>query len=57
MISPRWPAFLVSGTLPLSEESFAAVKGEREDIVQGMQFALWRLEAQRDWTREPSGMT
>jgi len=45
-------AFLVSGTLPLNEASFEAVKGEREDIVKGMQFALWRLEAQRHWTRD-----
>ncbi|MEH6636493.1 MAG: glutamate--tRNA ligase [Halioglobus sp.] len=45
-------SFLVSGTLPLNEASFEAVKGEREDIVKGMQFALWRLEAQRHWTRD-----
>ena len=45
-------SFLVSGTLPITEESFAAVKGEREDIVKGMQFALWRLEAQRHWSRD-----
>ena len=44
--------FLVSGTVPLGEASFAAVKGEREDIVKGLQFALWRLEAQRSWSRD-----
>jgi glutamyl-tRNA synthetase len=44
--------FLVSGTLPLNEASFESVKGEREDIVKGMQFALWRMEAQRHWTRD-----
>ncbi len=45
-------AFLVSGELSLTEESFAEVKGEREDIVRGLQFALWRLEAQRHWNRD-----
>lgn len=44
--------FLVSGTLSLSEDSFASVNGERDDIVRGLQFALWRLEAQRHWTRD-----
>ncbi len=44
--------FLVSGTLPLNEDSFASVTGERETIVRGLQFALWRLEAQRHWTRD-----
>jgi glutamyl-tRNA synthetase len=44
--------FLVSGTLPITEASFEGVKGEREEIVKGMQFALWRLEAQRHWTRD-----
>jgi glutamyl-tRNA synthetase len=44
--------FLVSGTLPLGEDSFAGVAGERESIVRGLQFALWRLEAQRHWTRD-----
>ncbi len=44
--------FLVSGTLPLSEASFESMKGERENIVKGMQFALWRMEAQRHWTRD-----
>jgi glutamyl-tRNA synthetase len=44
--------FLVSGTLPLNETSFESVKGEREDIIKGLQFALWRMEAQRHWTRD-----
>ena len=45
-------SFLVSGTLPISEESFSAVSGEREDIVRNMQFSLWRLEALRHWNRD-----
>ncbi|MEM1113139.1 MAG: glutamate--tRNA ligase [Pseudomonadota bacterium] len=45
-------SFLVSGTLPISEASFEAVKAEREDMVRHMQFALWRLEALRHWDRD-----
>jgi glutamyl-tRNA synthetase len=45
-------SFLVSGTLPLNEESFAGVKAEREATVRQMQFALWRLEALRHWSRD-----
>ena len=45
-------AFLVTGTLPIDRESFAGVRGEREEVVKGLQFALWRLEAQRHWHRD-----
>jgi glutamyl-tRNA synthetase len=45
-------SFLVAGTLPLDESSFATVKGEREDVVRGLQFALWRLEGQQQWNRD-----
>ena len=44
--------FLVSGTLLITEESFAGVKGKNDAIVRGMQFALWRLEALRHWDRD-----
>lgn len=44
--------FLVSGTLPLDEDSFAGVKGEKEDVVKGLQFALWRMEALQQWNRD-----
>ncbi len=44
--------FLVSGTLPITEASFDAIKGDREEIVRRMQFALWRMEALRHWTRD-----
>jgi len=44
--------FLVSGTLPITEASFAGLKGKREDTLKRMQFALWRLEAQRHWSRD-----
>lgn len=45
-------AFLVSGTLPITEDSFADIKSPREDLVKGLQFALWRMEEQRHWTRD-----
>ena len=45
-------SFLVSGTLPITESSFADIKAEREAMVKGLQFALWTLEAQRHWTRD-----
>lgn len=45
-------SFLVSGTLPITEASFDGIKGEREQIVKGMQFALWRMEALGQWRRD-----
>ncbi len=45
-------SFLVSGVLPVSEDSFAALAVEREDTVRNLQFALWRLEELRHWTRD-----
>jgi glutamyl-tRNA synthetase len=44
--------FLVSGTLPLTEADFVDVKGERDVVVQALQFVLWKLEAQRHWERD-----
>jgi glutamyl-tRNA synthetase len=45
-------SFLVSGTLPLTEEDFSSLKGEREAVVKGLQYALWRMEALNHWTRD-----
>jgi glutamyl-tRNA synthetase len=45
-------SFLVSGTLPLTADNFAEVKGEPEEIVKGLQFALWRMEALQHWQRD-----
>jgi glutamyl-tRNA synthetase len=44
--------FLVSGTLPLTPESFSSLKSDTDATVKGLQFALWRLEAMSLWTRE-----
>jgi len=45
-------SFLVSGSLPLTEASFASLKGERENVVKGLQFALWKMEALQQWHRD-----
>ena len=45
-------AFLTSGQLPLSAESFAGLNLDEEQLKQVLQFTLWRLEALRQWDRE-----
>jgi glutamyl-tRNA synthetase len=45
-------AFLVSGTLPISETDFEGVRVEREELLRRLQFALWALEELRQWERE-----
>ncbi|MEP6390624.1 MAG: glutamate--tRNA ligase [Halioglobus sp.] len=45
-------SFLVSGTLPITEASFEGIKGERELVVKGLQFALWRMESLQQWHRD-----
>jgi glutamyl-tRNA synthetase len=45
-------AFLVSGELPVTAEQFDALGQDREELLRRMQFALWHLEAIRDWDRD-----
>jgi glutamyl-tRNA synthetase len=45
-------AYLLSGELALKPEAFGESDAEREEAVIRMQFALWRLEAQQDWSRD-----
>ena len=45
-------AFLVSGTLPVDATSFAALGIENDQLLRRLQFALWSLEALREWDRE-----
>ncbi|BFM15418.1 glutamate--tRNA ligase [Maricurvus nonylphenolicus] len=45
-------AFLAAGQLPLTEDSFAEIKLDEEQLKQTLQFALWRLEALRTWERD-----
>ena len=45
--------FLFDGMLPLDENSFDGVKKlEPDQLKLVLQFSLWRLEAQRDWSAE-----
>ena len=45
-------AYLLSGELALKPEAFGESDAEREQAVMRMQFSLWRLEAQQDWSRD-----
>ena len=45
-------AYLVSGQLPLKPESFSETGLEEDQLKQVLQFALWRLEALRNWERD-----
>ena len=41
-----------AGMMPITEESFADSKLQGDDLVQALQFALWRLESLRYWERD-----
>lgn len=45
-------SFMFSGMLPLKPEDFSGSKLDEHQVKEVLQFALWRLEAQRDWTKE-----
>jgi glutamyl-tRNA synthetase len=45
-------AFMFSGMLPLSESDFEHKKLELGQVQRVLQFALWKLEAQRHWTKD-----
>ena len=45
-------SFMLSGMLPISVEDFNHKKLEQSEVKRILQFILWRLEAQRDWTKE-----
>ncbi|QCF25580.1 glutamate--tRNA ligase [Hydrocarboniclastica marina] len=45
-------SFMFSGMLPLKPEDFSGSKLDENQVKEVLQFALWRLEAQRDWTKE-----
>lgn len=44
--------FFVSGMLPVTEADFAIKGMEPEGVKKVLQFALWRLEALRQWERD-----
>ncbi len=45
-------AFFASGMLPIKADSFAGLKLQDDDLIQALQFALWKLEALRNWERD-----
>jgi len=45
-------AYLVSGELPVCAADFGGDGSDAEDTVRSLQFVLWSLEVQRDWSRE-----
>ena len=45
-------AFMFSGMLNLKSEDFEAAKVDMDTVRRILQFTLWRLEAQRDWSKE-----
>jgi glutamyl-tRNA synthetase len=44
--------FMFSGMLDLQENDFEHKKLDRAQVLRVLQFVLWRLEAQRYWTKE-----
>ena len=45
-------AFFFQGNLVLTEESFAGLKLETEEVKRVLQLVLWQLEAQRHWVKD-----
>lgn len=45
-------SFLVSGDLNVTAEQFAELGIEDDELLRRMQFALWAMEALRDWDRD-----
>ena len=45
-------SFFAAGMLPINSNSFDGIKLQGDDLVQSLQFALWRLEALRHWERD-----
>lgn len=45
-------SFLAAGMLPLAAEQFEELGVERDELLRRMQFAMWALEALREWDRD-----
>jgi len=45
-------AYLLSGEIRLTAEAFGETAEARDPVVAQLQFVLWRLEAQQDWSRD-----
>jgi glutamyl-tRNA synthetase len=45
-------AFFASGILPIEESTFAGGKLQGDELLEALQFALWKLESLQDWDRD-----
>jgi glutamyl-tRNA synthetase len=45
-------SFLFAGQMPITPDSFSALKLDEEELLKRLQFLLWRLEALRSWQRD-----
>ncbi len=45
-------SYLVSGMLPISAEDLKSAGMEEEQLLEVLQFALWRLESVQSWNRD-----
>ncbi len=44
--------YLVSGMLPITAEDLKSAGMEEERLIEVLQYALWRLEAEQQWNRD-----
>jgi glutamyl-tRNA synthetase len=45
-------SYLISGMLPISAEDLQSVGLNEEELIETLQFALWRLESVEYWDRD-----
>lgn len=45
-------AFLTSGMLPVDVEKYTSLKTSEEELKEILQFALWDMEALKEWERD-----
>ena len=45
-------SYLVSGMLPISEEGLRSTGMEDDQLMEVLQFSLWRLESIQQWQRD-----
>lgn len=45
-------SFFASGLLPINADSFAGGKLQGDDLIEALQFAVWKLEGLRTWGRD-----
>jgi glutamyl-tRNA synthetase len=45
-------AFFASGMMPINADSFKGLALQDDELLSALQFALWRLEALRNWQRD-----